>query len=152
MRATDLIAQDHRTVHDMFLEFEALAPTDGQARRDLVDRIADELEVHAQMEEEIFYPAVREVSRRIDDAEAGHQHLRSVIGEAQGREPASEEFTAGVRRIKQVVLAHVAEEEQGIFLDAERLGADALEQLGARMEERKQELGRAVDRAARKVA
>lgn len=152
MRATELLARDHRAVRDLFLQFERTSPDDGAARQDLFDRIVDELDVHARAEEEVFYPALRTASRRIDDAEAGHQHLRSVIGEAQGREPASEEFTAGVRRIKQVVLAHVAEEEQGIFLDAERLGADALEQLGARMEERKQELGRAVDRAARKVA
>ncbi|HEX3176537.1 MAG TPA: hemerythrin domain-containing protein [Methylomirabilota bacterium] len=140
MRATDLIAQDHRTVRDMFVELEALSSGDGQARQDLLDRIVDELEVHALMEEEIFYPAVREASRRIDDAEAGHQHLRSVIGEVQGREPDSPEFIRGVRLIKQVVLAHVMEEEAGIFLDAERMGLDVLEDLGARMESRKQEL------------
>jgi hemerythrin superfamily protein len=140
MRATDLIAQDHRTVRDMFVELEALSSGDGQARQDLLDRIVDELEVHALMEEEIFYPAVREASRRIDDAEAGHQHLRSVIGEVQGREPDSPEFIRGVRLIKQVVLAHVMEEEAGIFLDAERMGLDVLEDLGARMESRRQEL------------
>jgi hypothetical protein len=160
MRATELIAHDHRSVHDMFLEFEALPPADGRARQDCLDRIVDELEIHAQMEEEIFYPAVREASRRIDDAEDGHQHLRTVIGEVQGREPQSPEFTVGVRLIKQVVLNHVMEEETGIFLDAERMGPDTLEALGTRMEARKQELKssvlqrgkRAVEQAAQKIA
>ena len=148
MRATELLARDHRAVHDLFLQFEGTPIDDGGARRQLFERIVQELDVHARAEEEVFYPAVREASRRIDDAEAGHEHLRRVIAQVQGQEPASSEFSAGVRQVKQIVLAHVMEEEAGIFLDAERMGAETLERLGAALEERKSSLQRAAPRAA----
>lgn len=148
MRATELLARDHRTVRDLFLQFERTPLDDGPTRQDLFDRIVDELDVHARAEEEVFYPAVRAASRRIHDAEAGHQHLRTIIGEVQGQEPASSEFTAGVRLVKRIVLAHVMEEESGVFLDAERMGTQELERLGAAVAERKEALTRGAPRAA----
>jgi hemerythrin superfamily protein len=140
MRATDLLREDHRRVHDMLLRFEALPPGETGGRQALLQRIVQELDVHATIEEETFYPAVRAASRRIDDAEAGHAHLRRVIAEVEASEPASDGFAGGVRLIKQIVLAHVMEEEGGIFLDAERLGGETLEQLGTQLEQRKQAL------------
>jgi hemerythrin superfamily protein len=148
MRATDLLARDHRTVRDLFLKLERTPLDDESSRQDLFDRIVEELDVHARAEEEVFYPAVRAASRRIDDAEAGHQHLRAIIGELQGHAPASAEFIDGVRLVKHIVLAHVMEEETGVFLDAERMGTQELERLGAALAERKETLGRAPRRAA----
>ena len=148
MRATELLARDHRMVRDLFLEFERTPLEDGSAREDLFDRIVDELEIHARAEEQLFYPAVRAASRRIDDAEAGHAHLRAVISLVQAHEPSSSEFTAGVRQVKRIVLAHVMEEEGGVLLDAERMGTSELERLGAAILERKETLARAVRRAA----
>lgn len=148
MRATELLARDHRAVRELFLRFERTPLDDGSSRQDLFDRIVDELDVHARAEEEVFYPAVRQASRRIDDAEAGHAHLRHVITQIKDCEPASSEFTAGVRLIKRIVFAHVMEEEAGIFLDAERMGTPALERLGAQLAERKEALARATRRAA----
>jgi hemerythrin superfamily protein len=148
MRATELLARDHRAVRDLFLQFERTPLDDGSSRQDLFDRIVDDLDVHARAEEEVFYPAVREASRRIDDAEAGHAHLRSVIREVKTYEPASSEFTAGVRLVKRIVLSHVMEEESGVFLDAERMGTPALERIGAQLAERKEALARSVRRAA----
>ena len=95
MRATEFLARDHRTVRDLFLQLERTPLDDESTRQDLFERIVDELDVHARAEEDVFYPAVRPASRRIDDAEAGHRHLRTAIGEVQGREPASSEFIAG---------------------------------------------------------
>ena len=148
MRATELLARDHRAVRDLFLKFERTPLDDGSSREELFDAIVDELDLHAQAEEEVFYPAVRQASRRIDDAEAGHQHLRAVIREVKTYEPSSSEFTAGVRLVKRIVLAHVMEEESGVFLDAERMGTPALERIGAELAERKEALARSVRRAA----
>jgi hemerythrin superfamily protein len=142
MRATELLARDHRAVRDLFLQFERTPLDDGSSRQDLFDRIVDELDVHAKAEEEVFYPAVRQASRRIDDAESGHGHLRSIIAEVREYEPASSDFTAGVRLVKRIVLAHVMEEEGGVFLDAERMGTPALERLGAQLAQRKEALAR----------
>jgi hemerythrin superfamily protein len=148
MRATELLARDHRAVRDLFLQFERTPLEDGSSRQDLFDRIVDELDAHAAAEEEVFYPAVREASRRIDDAEAGHAHLRKVIAKIRECDPASTDFTAGVRLVKRIVLAHVMEEEGGVFLDAERMGTPALERLGAQLAERKEALARSGRRAA----
>jgi hemerythrin superfamily protein len=148
MRATELLARDHRAVRDLFQQFERTPLDDGPTRQDLFDRIVEELDVHARAEQDVFYPAVRAVSRRIDDAEAGHRHLLNAIGEVREREPTSSEFSAGVRRVKRIVLAHVMEEESGVFLDAERMGTQALERLGAALAERKETLARAGRRAA----
>jgi hemerythrin superfamily protein len=148
MRATELLARDHRSVRDLFLRFERTPLDDSSSRQDVFDAIVEELDVHARAEEEVFYPAVREASRRIDDAEAGHAHLRTMIQQVKTYEPGSSEFTAGVRLIKQIVLSHVMEEEAGIFLDAERMGTPALERIGAVLAERKEALARSVRRAA----
>jgi hemerythrin superfamily protein len=148
MRATELLSRDHRAVRDLFLQFERTPLDDGPGRQDLFDRIVEELDVHAQAEEEVFYPAVRQASRRVDDAQAGHAHLRAVIREVKTYEPGSSEFTAGVRLVKRIVLAHVMEEEGGVFVDAERMGTPALERLGAQLAERKEALARTVRRAA----
>ena len=141
MRVTDLIAQDHRRVRALFLELERMAAGDGE-RRALLDRIVDELDVHARAEEDVFYPAVRAASRRIDDAEAGHEYLRSAIAAFRALDVECADFTLGVRLIRGIVLSHVLEEESGILMDAQRLGGDELERLGASMQERKEALTR----------
>jgi hemerythrin superfamily protein len=141
MRVTDLIAQDHRRVREMFLELERMDAGDGE-RRALLDRIIDELDVHARAEEDVFYPAVRAASRRIDDAQAAHDYLRSAIAAFRALDVECADFTLGVRLIKGIVLSHVLEEESGIFMDAQRLGGDELERLGVAMQERKEALTR----------
>lgn len=157
MRVTDLLRDDHQRVHDLFLELEATG--DGQRRQELRDTITEELEIHAQAEEELVYPAFRQASERIDDAVHGHEHMRGVIGEVQGLDPDAEDFKDRLLQLKQTVIVHVMEEEGGVFLDAARLGLDVLERLGRDVERRKEELrasqpqrGRAGKRAAQKIA
>jgi len=158
MRATELLRQDHEHVHQLFLQLEQSAGSEERQR--LLDQIADEIEVHAKVEEELFYPALAPVSRRVEDARAGHQHVRSLIGEVQGRDTGSEGFMPAVQRLKQAVLIHVAEEEGAMFLEAGRLGPGELESLGAKIADRQQALKtsllqrgvRAIKKAAQKVA
>lgn len=149
MRITDLITQDHHTVHQLFLELER---TRGGARRGLLERLVNELEVHAQAEEDVFYPAVRAVSRRVDDAEAAHAHLRALVDAAASLDASSPDFAAGVRQLKQAVLNHAAEEEAGMFLEAFRLGHAELERLGGMMMERKDALKRSPVQRAKRAA
>ncbi|MDP3768088.1 MAG: hemerythrin domain-containing protein, partial [Dehalococcoidia bacterium] len=137
---TDLLKQDHDTVNRLFAEFTQTPPDDGQRQQELIDQIAEELEVHAQAEEEIFYPALRSVSERVDHARAEHAQVRGLLGDAEGREPASAEFAEKVARLEQAVMAHVAEEEGPMFSEADRLGADELTRLGQRFAERKETL------------
>jgi hemerythrin superfamily protein len=144
MLVTDLIANDHRAFQQLFFELaEARTPA-----RELLERLVQELDVHAQAEEAVFYPAVREVSRRIDDAEAGHEHMRELIETTLAAPLGSREFAEALLQLKQTVLNHAMEEETGIFVDAARLGLEKLEALGAMLEEQKRALRVSGRRAA----
>jgi hemerythrin superfamily protein len=144
MLVTDLIAQDHRSIQQLFVELEAARPP----ARELLQQLVEELDVHARAEEDVFYPAVREVSRRIDDAQAAHDYMRQVIDAVVGEEPGSRGFAQALIHLKRTVLNHAMEEESGVFLDAPRLGIDKLEALGAAMEEQKAALRGTRRRAA----
>ena len=152
MYVTDLIAQDHKTVQQLFERLEAPTLPRGEARTHVLEKLIEELEVHAQAEEAIFYPAVRSISRRIPDAEAAHAHLRALIAEVQGLDASAEDFVPQVRQLKQSVLNHAAEEEGGALLDAARLGLDELERLGQEMESTKRALKASLREGQQKVA
>jgi hemerythrin superfamily protein len=140
MNATQLLKQDHRTVESLFTQFEETPASAGEQRQQLMDQIAEELEVHAQIEEEVFYPAVQRVTGTVGEARSEHGKVRTLIGDAEGRDPASSEFATKVRELKAAVEHHVAEEEHQMFVDAERCGHAELERLGHELEERKRTL------------
>jgi hemerythrin superfamily protein len=142
MLVTDVIVRDHRIVQALFFEVQT-APS---GSREPLNRLLMELDVHAQVEEAVVYPALRDVSRRIDDAEAAHEHVRTLMAAVQRQEPGSPEFLAMLLQFKQAVLNHAMEEEAGMFMDAQRLGLERLEELGAAMEQQKQQLMAAGDR------
>lgn len=135
MRVTELITRDHATVHQLFISLERAGEPPEQRR--LLEQIMDELHAHASAEEEVVYPALRGVSRRIDDAEAAHEHVRMLIADLQGGEAGSPDFMVRALRLKQAVLSHVAEEEGGILLEAGLLPSEELERLGTAMQEAK---------------
>jgi hemerythrin superfamily protein len=140
MKATEFLSGEHREVEALFRQFEQAPQQDGRRRQQLVDEIAEALDVHAKLEEEIFYPALRSVSRMVGEAQQEHDELRSLIGEAEGHDPASAEFTTKVRKLEQAVQHHVSEEEGTMFRDAERLGEAELSRLGEQLADRKRTL------------
>jgi hypothetical protein len=144
MLVTDLLAEDHRSFQRMFVELEEARPP----ARELLERLVEELDVHARAEEAVFYPAVREVSRRIDDAEAGHAHMRQLVQATLAAPPGSRDFAAALLQLEQTVVNHAMEEEGGVFMDAARLGMEKLEALGAQLDEQKRKVRAAGRRAA----
>ena len=136
MRVTELIAEDHRTIRQLFLEARATRPPG----REVLQRLLDDLDVHARAEEEVFYAAMREVSRRVDDAGHGHEHMRTVMGALAAAELGSREFTQALLQLEQVVVNHVMEEEGGLLMEAQHLDEAQLEALGEAMEQRKNAL------------
>ncbi len=140
MNATEFLKEEHAAVSRLLTELIDTPVSNGERRQELLDKIADELEVHAQVEEEIFYPAVRTVSSHIAEAEKEHQEVRKCIGDAEGRDPGSAEFASKVAALKRTVLHHVSEEEGPVFLDARKLGVTELDRLGRELHERKQTL------------
>ena len=142
--ALDLLKRDHAEVDDLFKQFEE-ASEEGSAglRGELAMRICAALTVHAQIEEEIFYPAIRrgvsDAADLIDEAAVEHQSLKDIIERLQAATVRDPLFDAGVKVLSEYVRHHVKEEENEIFPKAKSSDVD-LERLGARMAQRKDEL------------
>ena len=142
--AVTLLSSDHAEVKQMFEEYRQLVQdnADDDRRDELAAEICSALTVHAEIEEDIFYPALRE---RLDDdlaldqAEVEHAIARDLIEQIVAMEPDDALFDARVLVLAEYVEHHVQEEESEIFPQAEKSGID-LEELGAELAERRHEL------------
>ncbi|CAN7595665.1 hemerythrin domain-containing protein [Acidovorax sp. LjRoot194] len=143
----DLLDADHKAVKKMFKEFDSLSESKArgaaQSRLDLAREICVELTVHAQVEEEIFYPAVRNAIKETDliaEAEVEHQTAKDLIAQIQAAETADEEFNAKVKVLGEYIDHHVKEERNEMFPKAR--AAKKLDLVAMRdvVEARKQEL------------
>ena len=140
--AVALLKADHRTVEDLFAQFEK-ASGDGRKQK-LALQICAELTVHAKIEEEIFYPAcegkVEEDLMR--EAYVEHDGAKVLIAEIEGGEPSDEYYDAKVKVLQEQIEHHVEEEEQrmeGMFAQARKAGLD-MDSLGEELATRKQQL------------
>jgi hemerythrin-like domain-containing protein len=120
--ACDLLDADHRNVKRMFKEYEELTSSRGrtvaQKKMDLARQLCHELSVHAQIEEEIFYPALRAALKDTDllaEAEVEHQSAKELIAQIEGMGEADEMFDAKVTVLGEYVDHHVKEERNEIF-------------------------------------
>jgi hemerythrin superfamily protein len=141
--AIDLLKRDHDEVEDLFKQFEAGEERDAALRGELAMRICAALTVHAEIEEEIFYPAIRraasDAADLLDEAAVEHQSLKDIIERLQAASTSDPLFNAGVKVLSEYVKHHVKEEENEIFPKAKSSDLD-LDKLGARMAQRKDEL------------
>jgi hemerythrin superfamily protein len=145
--ACDLLDADHKAVKKLFKEYEELAGSKArgvaQKKMELAQQICQELTVHAQIEEEIFYPALREVLKdtgTIAEAEVEHQSAKDLIAQIEGMGEADEMFDAKVTVLGEYIDHHVKEERNEIFPKAR--AARKLDLVGMREElmARKEEL------------
>lgn len=138
--ATALLHADHEHVSALFSQYEnARSPT---KRMHLVSQICAELAVHAQVEEEIFYPAVKRALKDkelVPEATVEHASLKELISQVEGVQPDGEMFDAKIKVLSEYVKHHVKEEEGEIFPKAKSARLDMAD-LGARMSARKHEL------------
>lgn len=139
--ALKLLQQDHHLVAEALEEFESAEQEEKQA---IAQRICKMLTVHAQIEEELLYPAARDALHEEDahlvaEARVEHASIKDLIGQIEDREQVDEQFEAKVCVLGEYVKHHVSEEENEIFPRLERSSLD-LEALGERLEERKREL------------
>jgi hypothetical protein len=137
--ATDMIRADHGRVMTAFHRYSSGAAPG--AKRALVSLICLALDVHAQIEEEIFYPAVRAAgSTLVDELAAEHARMRSLIAALEGVEPSSGQYDSLFMELMREVIHHVADEETRVLPEAERFLGPRLKELGARMARRRLEL------------
>lgn len=136
-----LLTADHRTVKGLFKEFEKLSKQDDvdEEKAQLVRQICNELTVHAQVEEEIFYPALREAiddEDLMDEADIEHASAKDLIAQISGMDPDDEMFDATVKVLGEYVDHHVKEEENEMFPALRKAELD-LKELGSQLAERK---------------
>lgn len=147
--AVSLLSADHAEVRQMFEAYKQLVEEDGDSeeKRELATQICVSLTVHAEIEEEIFYPAMRESiddDLLLDEAEVEHAAAKDLIAQIEAMDPDDALYDAKVLVLGEYVEHHVEEEETEIFPAAEKSGVD-LDLLGAELAERKQELMNAVE-------
>ena len=140
--AIELLKADHRKVEDLFSEFESA--TTAARKRKIAGQICLELTVHTQIEDEIFYPAVR---GKIDEdlvteAYVEHDGAKVLIAEIETGDPKNEFYDAKVSVLSEQIKHHVHEEEafiRGMFSKSRRTDID-MAVLGAQLADRKAEL------------
>jgi hemerythrin-like domain-containing protein len=149
-RATDAIAllkRDHETVRQLLSQLEDTTTRGVKRRQDLLAKIAREVEIHAAIEEEIFYPAFRAKAESSEDEElfleASEEHklVHGSLPELQQTDPATDLFSARAKVLKDLIEHHAEEEEKELLPRAKKLmSAEELGDLGTQLEERKLEL------------
>ena len=146
--ACDLLDADHRAVKKMFKEFEELtksrARSAGQKKMDLALQICRELTVHAQIEEEIFYPRLRAASKDaadlLDEAEVEHQTAKDLIAQIEQAGEIDDKTEAKVKVLGEYIDHHVKEERNEIFTKARSTRKLDLVGMRDELEQRKEEL------------
>ena len=143
--ALQLLRDDHKRVKDLFKQFEDA--DDRRAKGAIVDKALTELEIHAEIEEEIFYPVVRRDADAeedmMDEADEEHHVVKILIAELRKMKPTASHYDAKFTVLAENVKHHIDEEESEMLPKAAELGAERMGALGAQMEQRKLQLMKA---------
>lgn len=132
MDILDLIRKDHRQVETLFKEIENT--NNNQELYDRFNELYKEINLHAKVEEQTFYPAIRESgdhNQLVSGAQKEHDKAKELLEEIASLSPASIEFEQKIRQLKEAIQHHVQEEEKEVFpLVSECMNAEEREQLG----------------------
>jgi len=142
--ALELLMSDHRKVEDLFEQFEQEKESDEGTRREIAQQICAELTIHAQVEEELFYPWLREQledddMEMVEEAQVEHNTAKDLIAQIEGATDIDEVYNAKVKVLSEYIKHHVQEEENEIFPEV-RDQQEELDELGQEMSARKGEL------------
>jgi hemerythrin-like domain-containing protein len=144
--AIDLLTEDHKKVQQLFKAFEKLREDDDvdDEKAELVKQACQELTVHTEIEEDIFYPAARDAlgsegEDLLDEAEVEHATAKDLIEQLEEMEPGDELYDAKFTVLGEYVNHHIKEEQDELFPKLRKASLD-LGELGSELAERKQEL------------
>jgi hemerythrin-like domain-containing protein len=146
-----MLQEDHKRVLKLFKQFEKADREDGETMRSIVEQACAELELHAALEEEIFYPALREAideedEEMMEEARVEHDTAKQLIAQLRALQPGNATYAAAFTVLGEYVKHHVEEEESEIFKQAKRAKLD-LQGLGEHLEERRAELRSETDQS-----
>jgi len=143
-----MLKADHKKVKKAFKDFGKMDPQeDPQACQALVEQTLAEVDVHAELEEQMFYPAARGAIKEedlIDEAEVEHMTAKVLIGQLKGMGPGDEKYAATFKVLGEYINHHIEEEEGQIFKQLGQSGAEwdvVLEEMQAQREQLMQEKG-----------
>jgi hemerythrin superfamily protein len=152
--AVEILKQDHDEVEKLFDQYEdAKEEGNAELKVEIVTAVCKALTMHASVEEEIFYPAMRRheeaAADLVDEAAVEHQTLKNLVGELVDATPDDDLYDAKVKVLSEYVKHHVKEEEGELFPMARKSELD-LDELGAKLLQRKAELAADAERPARR--
>lgn len=144
MDAITLLKADHDKVRDLFKQFEELMDKEGAEDQKgmLAQKICNELKIHSQIEEEIFYPTVRAAiddDDLMDEADVEHEAVNELVEQIEAMRSSDDLYDAKVVVLGEQVEHHATEEEDEMFPQVKKAKIDIVE-LGMEMQERKRAL------------
>jgi hemerythrin superfamily protein len=145
----ELLKADHRRVEELFSQFEE---ADKRSRAAIAEEVLRELTIHTAIEEELVYPAIREVleeEEMIDEAEEEHHVAKLLMKELSKMKPNDEKFAAKFKVLGEIIRHHVEEEENETFPQAEESELDTGE-LSEEVQARKAKLMQKFERGGKK--
>jgi len=143
--AIKLLTTDHKQVKALFKQYDELVEGEGsdEERQALAEEICQMLTVHATVEEELFYPAAREVleddADLVDEADVEHATAKELIAQIESASPAEDHYDAKVKVLGEYIAHHVQEEEGEMFPKVRKAGLDTAA-LGLGLAARKEQL------------
>jgi iron-sulfur cluster repair protein YtfE (RIC family) len=155
MNAIELLKKDHDTVKDLLSKLEETTERAVQTRKKLLARIEQELKIHTELEEQIFYPAFRQAGNKDEavlttEAKEEHRAVEAlVLPDIKETPPSALEFAGRVKVLKELLEHHIEEEERDMFPQARKLlSKQQLQELGESMEVLRKSLKSSVEAKA----
>jgi hemerythrin superfamily protein len=146
MRVTTILTKDHRMVSGLMATLEMTPRLNSMMRKTIFEKIRTSLMVHAQAEEEILYPAMRNLmfmggQSKVDESYREHQQIKDLLNDLETMDPNTDAFDRKLMDLKGKIEHHVEEEEGEMFpLLKQRMSTDRQEELGQRIHDRKMSL------------
>ena len=144
MNAFQLLKEDHQKVSGLFQQIEPTTERAEKTRTELFARLREELDIHAKVEEAVFYPAIKQAAETREIVLEGfeeHHVIKMLLGELGSVPVDTEQWTAKLKVLKENVEHHVEEEEGEMFQKARQvLSEEEINRLGEQMEELKKQL------------
>lgn len=144
--AIGMLIADHKKVKTLFEQFDALSDRSVVNKKKIADQICQELTIHTQLEEQVFYPAVRKPIKDddlMDEALVEHASAKELIAQIKDMDPGDDLYDAKVKVLSEQIEHHVGEEEGQMFPEVRESKVD-LEALGEQMAALKEQLQAAI--------
>ncbi|MDC4223999.1 MAG: hemerythrin domain-containing protein [Candidatus Manganitrophus sp.] len=138
MKATELLKKDHDRVKQLFKEVKSAG---GDRKEEILATLTEELRIHSDLEEKVFYPAVKTIDAdEVIRFQEAHHDIEEVLVDLEDLTAEDEEFDQRVRELEQDVIDHISEEEGDLFPRVEEQLKDRLAQIGTELSNLKKEL------------